>query len=249
MRMLSLGVGVQSTTLAFMIKHGLFEMVDCALFADTGNEKKKTYRYLDWLEQQLPFPIYRGTAGKMSDDIMRDEKPEVRFLLPTYTADGGLGKRQCTRHYKLDVIKRLARDRGATRANPATMLIGISDDEAIRMNSSDVQYIRNSYPLVDAGLTRGHCVEWMTKMGYPLPPKSACTHCGYQNNLEWRSLEPDEREQVIVLDRFIRNRGSTPGVVQYLHRDRVPLEEADLSHISDVQSDMFGNECIGMCGV
>lgn len=249
MRLLSLGVGVQSSTLAFMIKHGLVEMVDAALFADTGDEKEATYEYLDWLEEQLPFPVYRGTAGKMSDDIMRDEKPEVRFLLPTYTADGGMGKRQCTRHYKLDVIKRMTRELGATRSKPATMLIGISHDESIRMTSSQVLYIQNDYPLVDMRKTRGHCIEWMRANGYRIPPRSACTHCPFQSNDEWQAMTPREFAGVVRLDRFIRNRGANERVVQFLHRDRVPLEEVDLSHPGDVQADMFGNDCVGMCGV
>jgi hypothetical protein len=38
MRILSLGAGVQSSTLALMIARGDLPMVDCAIFADTGAE-------------------------------------------------------------------------------------------------------------------------------------------------------------------------------------------------------------------
>mgnify|MGYP000002060708 CR=1 FL=1 len=249
MRILSLGAGVQSSALALMMKHGLVEPVDHAIFADTQDEPRAVYRHLDWLESQLPFPVHRVTAGKMSDDIMRDEKPEVRFLLPTFTADGGMGKRQCTRHYKLDVIRRQVRLLGATKNDPATMVIGISLDEALRMNRADVLYMQNSYPLVEMGKTRGHCLEWMAENGYPKPPKSACKHCPFHDNLGWQALEPDEFAGVVDLDRFLRDKGGTEGQMQFLHRDRVPLDQADLSHITDVQVDMFGNECAGVCGV
>jgi len=36
LRILSLGAGVQSSTLALMIEKNLVPMVDCAIFADTG---------------------------------------------------------------------------------------------------------------------------------------------------------------------------------------------------------------------
>lgn len=249
MRVLSLGAGVQSSALALMMKHGVVETVDHAIFADTQDEPRAVYRHLDWLESQLPFPVHRVTAGKMSDDIRRDEKEEVRYLLPTFTAEGGMGKRQCTRHYKIDVIKRQVRVLGATRGNPATMVIGISLDEALRMNVPDVLYMQNSYPLVDARKTRGHCLEWLAAMGYPKPPKSACKHCPFHDNLGWQALEADEFAEVVEFDRFVRNKGGTEGQIQFLHRDRVPLDEVDLSHISDVQVDMFNNECTGVCGV
>ena len=56
---LSLGAGVQSSTLALMAMQGEVEpMPDCAIFADTGDEPKAVYEWLKWLETQLPFPVY-----------------------------------------------------------------------------------------------------------------------------------------------------------------------------------------------
>ena len=43
MRVLSLGAGVQSSTVALMIEYGELPMVDCAIFADTQNEPKYVY--------------------------------------------------------------------------------------------------------------------------------------------------------------------------------------------------------------
>ena len=43
-RILSLGAGVQSSTLALMIAHGELPMVDHAIFADTGAEPAGVYR-------------------------------------------------------------------------------------------------------------------------------------------------------------------------------------------------------------
>ena len=46
---LSLGAGVQSSTLLLMSCLGELPKLDCAVFADTGWETKATYRHLEWL--------------------------------------------------------------------------------------------------------------------------------------------------------------------------------------------------------
>lgn len=247
LRVLSLGAGVQSSTLALMIAKGLVPMVDCAIFADTQSEPKAIYEWLDWLEAQLPFPVHRVTAGNLRADILADERKEVRYMLPTFTADGGMGKRQCTRHYKLDPIRRKVRELGATTANPCTQLIGISLDEAWRMKPSGVRHTVNIWPLIDMFMTRYHCIEWMMDNYRRIPAKSACTFCPYGDNKRLRELPPDEFAGVVELDEFIRDRGGTPGIAQYLRSERKPLREIDIS--ASGQTEMFNNECEGMCGV
>ena len=45
LRVLSLGAGVQSTTLALMAAHGeIGPMPDCAIFADTGGSRNRSMR-------------------------------------------------------------------------------------------------------------------------------------------------------------------------------------------------------------
>ena len=59
MHIISLGAGVQSTTMALMAAHGEIEpMPDCAIFADTGDEPQAVYDHLAWLMSGnvLPFP-------------------------------------------------------------------------------------------------------------------------------------------------------------------------------------------------
>jgi hypothetical protein len=54
-----------------MSAHGEIEMPDCAIFADTQSEPESVYHWLDWLEQQLPFPVYRVTKGSLADTALR----------------------------------------------------------------------------------------------------------------------------------------------------------------------------------
>lgn len=68
---ISLGAGVQSSTMALMAKHGeITPMPDAAIFADTGAEPIGVYNWLLQLEEKLPCPIYRVSAGNLRDEIM-----------------------------------------------------------------------------------------------------------------------------------------------------------------------------------
>ena len=61
LHVISLGAGVQSTTLALMAAHGEIEpMPDAAIFADTGAEPPEVYEHLEWLRggNVLPFPVH-----------------------------------------------------------------------------------------------------------------------------------------------------------------------------------------------
>lgn len=55
--MISLGAGVQSSTMALMAELGeITPRPNAAIFADTQAEPASVYRWLDWLEKQLSFP-------------------------------------------------------------------------------------------------------------------------------------------------------------------------------------------------
>ncbi|TRB17817.1 hypothetical protein EXN70_31100 [Rhizobium rhizogenes] len=73
LRALSLGAGVQSTTMAPIAAHGeVGPMPDCAIFADTGWEPKAVYDHLEWLMSPnvLPFPVHVVSAGNIRDNLM-----------------------------------------------------------------------------------------------------------------------------------------------------------------------------------
>lgn len=73
LRTISLGAGMQSTTLALMAAHGeIGPIPDCAIFADTGWEPKAVYEHLEWLMSPnvLPFPVHIVSAGNIRDDLL-----------------------------------------------------------------------------------------------------------------------------------------------------------------------------------
>ncbi|HEX3884788.1 MAG TPA: hypothetical protein VHW66_19195 [Stellaceae bacterium] len=70
---LSLGAGVQSTTLALMAAHGdVTPMPDCAIFADTQSEPAAVYEHLAWLMSPnvLPFPVHVVSKGSLRQEIL-----------------------------------------------------------------------------------------------------------------------------------------------------------------------------------
>lgn len=256
MNILSLGAGVQSSTMALMAAHGLITpMPDAAIFADTGWEPKKVHEYLNWLEKQLPFPVYRVMN---ENGLLEAIKGTGRLAaVPFFTSGGGMGRRQCTAEFKLKPIRRKTRELLGYEpykripANSVTMWIGISLDESIRMKPSRDPWVTNRHPLIELNMTRWHCLEWMDKQGYPMPPKSSCLGCPYHSNKQWveiKNQDADEWQETIEIDRLIRKRAENMKEEQFMHRSCKPLDQVDFSIIEN-QPDMWGNECEGMCGV
>lgn len=266
LRVLSLGAGVQSTTLALLAARDEIERPSCAIFADTGWEPQSVYRHLDWLEDHLPFPVHRVTNGNIRTNIMtRRNTTGGRFAaIPWFTVnpDGspGMGRRQCSNEYKLTPIMwEIRRLLGVGRqdhipARSVDVLLGISLDEAHRMRDARQAYMVNRYPLIDARMTRHDCLRWLERRGYPRPPKSACIGCPFHSDDHWRELRdtsPAEWDDAVAADASLRV-GDARGMLatEYMHAARVPLAEVDLSTWAERgQPDLFGAECEGLCGV
>src|SRR6516225_8204693 len=143
LRVLSLGAGVQSTTMALMAAHGeITPMPDCAMFADTQWEPKAVYAHLDWLCSVLPFPVHRVTAGNIHADLIKRESARCGHFIPipAFLFDGhkeGIGRRECTSHYKIEPMQKKKREllgykpRQRVPPNSVESWLGISTDEVI----------------------------------------------------------------------------------------------------------------------
>jgi hypothetical protein len=258
LHIISLGAGVQSTTLALMAAAGEIKpMPDCAIFADTGWEPKAVYEHLEQLEKALPFPVYRVSAGNLRNDAIKGGSKQagerlaaVPWFILNPNGSIGIGRRECTGHYKLDPIRRKVVElNGGKRKKGATEIwIGISTDEAFRMKPSRVQYIVNRWPLIELRISRSDCRAWLNRNGWNAP-KSACIGCPFRSNEAWHSLNPDEIADAIIVDAAIRNQSGFKGQ-QFMHRSCKPLSEVDLRSDAEIgQADLFNNECEGMCGV
>lgn len=271
MIVVSLGAGVQSSTMVLMAAAGeLTPMPDCAIFADTGAEPRKVYEHLDWLEQQLPFPVHRVSAGNLRDEILgaMAGKNRMDARPPFFTGGAGMLRRQCTQDFKIRPIVRKVRELIGLRKGqrgPKTPVvsqwIGISADEALRAKPSQLSFVEHRFPLLEKKMRRADCLAWCQACGHPLPPKSACTFCPYHDAAQWRDMkanDPESFADAVLIDHAIRpgmpGPKRKPGVAWFVHRDRVPLDEVDFSTAEErgqgnLFADDFGNECEGMCGV
>lgn len=268
---LSLGAGVQSSTLALMAAAGeVGPMPKGAIFADTQAEPASVYKWLDWLEKQLPFPVYRVTKGSLTEDSVtihnreKDGKPYARSLIPAFVLkrNGELGilGRACTADYKVQQIMRKCRDLESVKRGEKNIRlvqwIGISMDEATRMKPSRDAWAAIRWPLIELGMTRHHCLEWMKKRGFPIPPRSACVYCPFHSDAEWRRLrdkEPEEFLKAVVFERDLQKAHAVDDCrkgIPFLHSSAIPLDKVDFSTDEDHgQQMLFQNECEGMCGV
>lgn len=256
MNIISLGAGVQSSVMALMAAKGeITPMPDAAIFADTQAEPKHVYEWLNYLEKQLPFPIYRVTAGNLEDASLKvytgkSGRKYTKHRVPAFTLGDkkGMLQRQCTMDFKIVPIKRKARQ--LSGGKKLTMWIGISLDEVVRMKPSRVKYIEHIWPLIDKRMSRQSCLIWMKKNGFPTPPRSACYFCPFHNSTDWKSLSKLDFARAVSyekkLQKAIAQVQDKEIAVPYLTAQRIPLDQVKFD--TD-QADLFNNECEGHCGV
>ena len=233
---------------------------------------------LEWLTNQLPFPVVRVSKGDLTADSLKmrvlSSKSKygaggyTKTNIPTYVKNPngtrGIVQRQCTYDYKLLPILKKQREIGGIHRGQKTVgvisWIGISRDEIIRMKPSREPWAENRWPLVELEMTRRKCLEWMKTNGYPTPPRSACVYCPYHSDVEWRRLrdvEPKEFSRAVQFERDLQSQKAKTdnfAGIPFLHNSLVLLSEVNFDKKnSDLHGslfdDQFGNECEGMCGV
>lgn len=258
MKVLSLGWGVQSFTLAAMVALGELEPIDFAIHADTTHEASGTYafrqRWEPWFKEHN-LQVYTVSNPERSAAV-ETSKTDI----PAFTFNGdtnGQLRRQCTYEWKILPIRRAIRrylaSQGIKNPKPGTVeqWIGISLDEFQRMKDSDVKYITNRWPLIEKHMSRHDCKNWLTAHGLEVPPKSSCVFCPYRDSAAWRELKLSgngDWQKAIEVDRAIRK--ARPPYDLFVHRSRKPLEEVDLRNDEDRgQLRLWDEECSGICGV
>lgn len=263
---LSLGAGVQSSALALMSAEGELPMVDCAIFADTGAESQETYDYLGYLRERVPYPIYevkeKEGLTKMLEEGVRNGTRVAQPPMFAVTPEGERGQllRVCTDEFKIKPVRRKIREllglkKGQrAKGEHCDLWMGISLDEVQRMRESLIKYIKHHFPLIDGGIRRGGCLEWLKARGYKLPPRSACVYCPYHRNHEWRRIRDNDKDgwkEAIRVDHMVRQGWKGIDSRLFVHDERIPLGEVDLSTDEDRGQMTMGfvQECAGMCGV
>lgn len=277
LRVLSLGAGVQSSTVLFKMLDQEIKPADIAIFADTGNEPKEVYVWLDYLKDlmkdKIDFYVVRNeeNTGHIIDDYKSASGRHSLIPLHIKRADGttSINMRTCTSEYKIKPLQRKVKEilGGSLRGRCVEMVMGISYDEIQRAKIPSNKWQINCYPLVENKITRSDCKHWISHTDYGQPPRSACIICPYHDNKEWKNLKdnyPDEFEYAVKFDEWLRDPNSNSAALQkfrdynekkqtpseqYVYKGKVPLKEATFDEPSDYQGTLFDDECEGMCGI
>lgn len=262
-RVLSWGLGLQSTLLAVMSAKGDLPPLDLIINADLHFESSETYRirdfYIEWLRS-------RGQNVVILDVGNIEEKGMSEHMhVPVFCENGSPLRRQCTGHFKIAPIRRYVRQwLGYTPRPPhpppnsIEQWIGFTIDEWMRMKSSGVKYIKNRFPLIEKRMTRDDCLQAFAKYGLPAPGKSACLCCPYRTAEEWQTMRdnfPDDFQRAVRFDNSCRNK-DIPGARHnkfFILSDCIPLETAEFEvkkRSRNIQLPLFNSACdSGYCFV
>jgi len=277
MKIISLGWGIQSFTLAAMVALGELEPVDVAIHADTTHERTATYdfaqRWTPWLEERgvkvvtvqvndaefytkpalnglgTP-PLFTSVIEEYKEPIIDDNDEVIEWLPTGYSrVRHGQMMRSCTQRWKIAPMRRWIQ--ANRNGQPVEQWLGISLDEVQRMKPSDVKYITHRWPLIEKRMSRHDCTLWLTHNGLEIPSRSACVFCPFHSVSEWRDIRdnaPEDWQKAVEVDKHIR--GARPPYDLFVNVQRVPLDESNLDNLTDKgQLSLWDNECEGICGI
>lgn len=263
LRVVSYGGGVQSTALLVLAAQGVIDF-PLFVFANVGADSENPHT-LDYLETTArPYAAQHGIELHEVQKRLRDGSPDtiIRWVdrtqssvpIPARMGNGAPGNRTCTQNFKIQVIDKELKRRGATAAQPALVALGISLDEYQRMRSgSGKAYKTLAYPLIDARLTRQDCIRVIARASLPVPPKSSCYFCPFHRMREWRRQardEPDLFAKSVALEVRLNDRRAALGKdAVWLTRYARPLDQVVGQHD---QLDLFadaGCDIAGYCHV
>lgn len=265
-RAVSYGGGVQSTALLVLAAQ---RRIDFPLFlmANVGDDSEHpaTLEYVR--EYAQPYADEHGVElHVLQRTMVRDGSTRTLYQnltdptrrsvgIPARMPSGAPGSRACTEDFKVNVVARWLREKGATEASPAIVGIGISLDEIQRANSrSGIAWQRVVYPLVGIGedtglkMRRDDCMKLIADAGLPVPPKSSCYFCPFHSMDTWAEMrrnEPDLFEKAAALEDTINAKRADSYPV-WLSPAMIPLRDA-VDKDQDVLFDGDGSCDSGWC--
>jgi hypothetical protein len=242
LRSFSYGGGVQSTAALVLAAQGDIDF-PLFLFANVGAESENPAT-LDYVhDEAMPYAARHGIElvelerhkrdGSVETLMGRIRGSEKSIPIPVRMGESGApGNRTCTSDFKIKVIGKELRRRGATKDDPAAMGLGISLDEWQRAKTADdprTPYQRREYPLLEMRLTRQDCLNIIAASELPTPERSSCFYCPFHSNDEWQRLarkRPDLFAKAAELEKTLFERGRRLGRGDfYLTRYGKPLDQ------------------------
>jgi hypothetical protein len=221
---------------------------ELAIFADTLHEPPEVYEHLDWLEEQVAgrIEIARVSAGDLLEVATSRPFNPIPLYLRNPDGSTSIGRRQCTKEFKLYPIRHELRRRGI---DPVEMWVGISLDEFQRMKPSGLKWMREPLAADRAADHQERLKAWFAS-GTPAGGSRSRPACSART-----SATATGRRCATTIRRASRapwpptRRCATPdGREQFVSSSMVPLPM--LQTAEDLGQVTFDcSECEGMCGV
>lgn len=276
LNILSLGVGVQSTTLYYMSALGEIQRFDYAIFADPGREKRKTYETLKtlvkWGKNNNGPPIIICGKKSLYNDLMQEQNnfnnhsPTIPAFTNGATNHPAILRRKCTEEYKIrEVFKAIRRIYGISSHKwtpPTYVTIGITIDESARMKIPQNKWETLVYPFCGYKVSQSNtdkivwphifsrldCINWLKKNGFEVPVSSSCTFCPFQSDQSWTELKKDDPNEFNSIVNLDKSiRDSTlKGIRQPIYLHK-SLKPLDKVHFQNSGSHLFSQCDSGFC--
>lgn len=239
---LNLGAGVQSSTILIRGLRGDGPLPQYTVFADTGDEPKEVYAWLDFLKKYAAKQNYVIHVVKGSKSISDSMRLTVSmgathrygagvpaFTLSSTNKPAPIG-RKCTTDFKIkpitEFIKREVLGLVKYGRIPKQRILintwlGISYDEIHRMKTTDSTepWRRFLHPLVEDLNGNWLTEPWDRKKCVSYldtlgfkAPKSSCVFCPYHKNKEWVDMDKEDFEKACDFDDMLRANGPLAGM-------------------------------------
>lgn len=252
-RAVSYGGGVQSTALLVLAANKQIDF-NLFLFSNVGDDSERPDTLKFVRQVAMPFAKSHGIElvelnktlrGGGTLTLMQAMEQDTKSIpIPMYLPNRAPGNRHCTWRFKIEVIAKELRLRGATKENKAILALGISLDEFSRSTTkSRIETQILSYPLIDMRIDRSQCVQIISDAGLQVPPKSSCFFCPFNSRKQWLTLlrkEPELFEKSVNLEKMLNERRRSLGKDHmYLSDLMKPLDKAITEN---GQLDMFDDD-------
>lgn len=242
------GGGRQTVAMCLLIAKEAIPKPDRIVIADTSRENPMTWEYLEEYTQPLMKELGLEIEIASHDFATVDlYSHQGTLLIPAFTKTGKFSS-YCSGEWKRDVVERHLKRSGMKKG---ITLLGLSYDEKPRWKRA-IEKERHGFtvacPLVDLMLTTDDCKTVIERHGWPLPHRSSCYMCPHKTNAEWAHIRdnyPEEWNEAIDVDHEVRDHDDRGEI--WLHKDRVPLSEADLTVVE--KPDQIRQCSLGLCFV
>ncbi|MCK9872435.1 hypothetical protein [Nocardiopsis dassonvillei] len=244
-------------TLLVLAARGAIPTFDAVLVPDTRWYPAQTYRYLERLRRiatEAAMPWHWAATSDTTQDCLNRYRscPLPLFTLTPDDVPGRLPQ-GCARRQGTALATTVRHLLSYPRPTPvpdgirAECARGEGLEHACHPMASGPRYVLFRRPLADIGWTQRDCRAFLGHHGLDEEPSLACVACPLRSNQGWarlRATEPAAFAEAVAVDATLRHghpeaalHGMPPGTTFFLHPDRVPLDQADLSADTDAVTD------------